>query len=298
MRVRDLMTHPVQVIGPDAPAWEAVGVMRRRGIRRLPVVEGGALVGIVTWTDLVRVRPPAVGGRYTVPNLAVGVLVRHLMTPAPATIGPDAPIAVAAALMRRRKIGGLPVVDGGDLVGILTESDVFDAFVEVERSADVGVKETAMMRILVPVDLGPDSATLLRFATRLAARVGAEVTVLHVYAPEAAAAALRQEGVFVDLYVGRLRSELGYLMAQAGAAGRGDRIEVIEGQPVEVILARARQMNAQLIVMQTHQRTGLPRLLMGSVAEGVLRRAPCPVVLVPEQIRADRPREAAAIGAA
>jgi len=130
MRVRDLMTHPVHVTGPNAPAWEAVGMMRRLGIRRLPVMENGALIGIVTWTDLVRVRPPAVGGRYTVPNLAAGVLVRHLMTSDPITISPQTPIEEAAVVMRRHKIGGLPVVDAGQLAGIITESDLFDAFVE------------------------------------------------------------------------------------------------------------------------------------------------------------------------
>ena len=156
---------------------------------------------------------------------------------------------------------------------------------------------TAMMRILVPVDLEPESATLLRCASGLASRVGGELTVLHVYTPEAAAAALREAGLFLDLYVGRLRSELGYLLAQAGAAGRHERIELIEGHPVDVILVRAAQMKADFIVMRTHQRTGLSRLLMGSVAEGVLRRAPCPVVLVPDQILAGRPREAAMAGA-
>lgn len=154
-----------------------------------------------------------------------------------------------------------------------------------------------MMRILVPVDLEPESGTLLRFATHLAFRVGGELTVLHVYTREAATAALREAGLFLDLYVGRLRSELSYLLAQAGAAGRNDRIEVIEGHPVDVILSRARQMKAGLIVMRTHQRTGLSRLLMGSVAEGVLRQAPCGVVLVPDQRVADRPREAATAGA-
>jgi nucleotide-binding universal stress UspA family protein len=110
-------------------------------------------------------------------------------------------------------------------------------------------------------------------------------------------AALREAGLFLDLYVGRLRSELSYLLTQAGGVGRHDRIEVIEGQPVEAIVARARQLRADLIVMGTHQRRGLSRLLMGSVAEGVVRRAPCPVILAPDQTVLYRPREVAVAGA-
>lgn len=130
MRVHDVMTSPAHVISPDTPAWEAVGVMRKLRIRRLPVVEDGALVGIVTWTDLVRIRPPAIGGRWTMPNLAVAASVRHLMTTDPITADPDMSMEDAAAIMRRRKIGGLPVVEGRRVIGILTESDLFDVFVE------------------------------------------------------------------------------------------------------------------------------------------------------------------------
>ncbi|MDR7519070.1 MAG: CBS domain-containing protein [Armatimonadota bacterium] len=131
MRVGDCMSSPVQTIGPDAPAWEALGTMRRHRIRRLPVVEDGALVGIVTWTDLVRVQPPSVGGVWEIPHLTVGVRVRHVMTPAPVVVGPETSLEEAAALMRRHKVGGLPVTDGGRLVGIVTESDLFEVFAEV-----------------------------------------------------------------------------------------------------------------------------------------------------------------------
>jgi nucleotide-binding universal stress UspA family protein len=154
-----------------------------------------------------------------------------------------------------------------------------------------------MMRILVPVDLEPASGALLRYAVDLANRVGAELTALHVYTPESATAALREAGLFLDLYVGRLRSELRYLLTQAGGAGRNDRVEVSEGQPVEVVIEWAQRLPADLIVMGTHQRRGLSRLLMGSVAEGVVRRAPCPVILAPDQTVTGRPREVAAAGA-
>ena len=152
------------------------------------------------------------------------------------------------------------------------------------------------MRIIVPVDLTDESAALVRYAAGLSARVGGELTILHVYSHDAATAALRESGLFLDLYVARLRSELTFLRAQAGIAGQRPRTEVLDGDPVDVILTRAKEMKADLIVMGTHGRAGLPRLLMGSVAEGVLRRAPCPVVLVPLSILAGQLRETAAVG--
>lgn len=151
------------------------------------------------------------------------------------------------------------------------------------------------MRILVAVDLSEDSGALVRYAAGISARGGGELVILHVYAREGAMTALRDEGLFVDIYVSRLRSELRYLQAQAGTAGRKARVEVITGDPVSQITTRAHELGVDLIVMGTHGRTGLPRLLMGSVAEGVLRQATCPVLLVPVRILAAQPRERAAV---
>lgn len=131
MKIRALMSSPVHTVGPDAPAWEAIGLMRSHRIRRLPVVEDGRLVGIVTWTDLVRIRPPVLGGRLAAPRLASAMQVRHLMTPSPQTISPGLPVEEAAAMMRRLKVGGLPVMEGAQLVGIVTESDLFEALVKI-----------------------------------------------------------------------------------------------------------------------------------------------------------------------
>jgi acetoin utilization protein AcuB len=169
MRTRELMARPVHVIGPQAPAWEAVGMMRRLGIRRLPVVERGALVGIVTWTDLVRVRPPAVDGRHAVHGVAGGVQVRHLMTADPITIGPQTPIEEAAAIMRQYKIGGLPVVEAGRLVGILTESDLLSVITAGLAIAPGEVRVSAVLDRL--------AGDVLRV---LAAMAAADVEVLAI----------------------------------------------------------------------------------------------------------------------
>lgn len=170
MRVRDCMTAPVQAIGPDAPAWEALGLMRRHRIRRLPVMEEGALVGIITWSDVVRMQPPAVGGEQHVPTRSIGILVRHLMTPSPLAVDPDEPLETAAAMMRQHKIGGLPVVEAGRLVGVITESDLFDVFAEMFKA---GADEVRLR-----VAVGSISVELPRIVTALA-RAGVPLLSLH-----------------------------------------------------------------------------------------------------------------------
>ncbi|MDR7554704.1 MAG: CBS domain-containing protein [Armatimonadota bacterium] len=170
MRVRDVMTSPVHTVGLDAPAWEALGLMRAHRIRRLPVVDDGRLVGIVTWTDLVRIRPPALGGRWHVPHLAAGVQVRHLMATAVVTVDPETPVQDAAALMQRHKVGGLPVVEQDRLVGIVTESDLFRVFVEIFA---VGPHEA---RLCVPVRSVADDLPAV-----VAALVDAGIAVLGLH---------------------------------------------------------------------------------------------------------------------
>lgn len=291
MRVRDCMTTPVHVIGPEAPVWEAVALMRRCGIRRLPVVDDDGLVGIVTWTDAMRVQPPVAPGQAPAPVRPVGLLVRHLMTAAPRVVAPDDDLAHAARLMRTYKIGGLPVVDGGRLVGILTESDLFKVFVDALARAQAAgapgpdAEEGRIMRMLVAVDLSPASDAVVDYAVRLAAQTGAALTAFHAYTAADVAEA-QQRGVYADQFVESLRSDIAYLLKRAGADTRGVTIAIAMGQPVDEILRAAADAGADLIVMGTHGRSGLDRLLVGSVAEGVLRRAPCPVVVLPYAVAA------------
>jgi acetoin utilization protein AcuB len=133
MLVRDRMTTTVCTISPDTSLEQAGMLMRSRHIRRLPVLEGGRLVGIVTWTDLMRAQPsPATTlGRWEILGLLEKTAIRGVMTRFPEVVGPETGMEEAAAIMRRRKIGALPVVRDGNLVGIITESDVFDALIDL-----------------------------------------------------------------------------------------------------------------------------------------------------------------------
>lgn len=125
--IKDWMTPDPITIGPDTTLPEADRLMKECGIRRLPVVENGRLVGIITLGDVREASPSNATSlsiyelNYLISRLTVGTM----MTQDPITITPDTSIEAAARLMLEHKIGGLPVVDGTRVVGIITESDIF-----------------------------------------------------------------------------------------------------------------------------------------------------------------------------
>ncbi|MFL5735228.1 MAG: CBS domain-containing protein [Chloroflexia bacterium] len=131
--VMDWMTSPVYVIHTDTPVADAYNMMMQRSIRRLPVVEGERLVGIVTLGDLREARPsPATSlSIYELNYLLAKLTVAQVMTHNPFSITPDTSIQKAARIMLERKVGGLPVVnEKGKPVGIVTESDIFRMLVD------------------------------------------------------------------------------------------------------------------------------------------------------------------------
>lgn len=126
--VRDWMTRDIITVFPDTTILEAGQLMVDRTIRRLPVVENGRLVGIVTYGDVRGARASAATGLdlWELSFILSKLTVREIMTPNPVTISPDDTIGLAAQHMLNYMIGGLPVLDNkGVLVGIITESDIF-----------------------------------------------------------------------------------------------------------------------------------------------------------------------------
>ena len=136
-RVRDRMTTPVVTISPQTNLVNAYSLMKERHIRRLPVIEEGRLVGIVTRGDL-RAALAAHAEDLDVFRIAFHLdqlAVSQAMTREVITITPQATLAEAARLMIEHEIGGLPVVEGDQLVGILTEADLFRSV--MQRAAAV-----------------------------------------------------------------------------------------------------------------------------------------------------------------
>jgi len=145
MFVKERMTKQPIVAAPDMSVPDALNQMRQQRIRRLPVVDkGGRLVGIVSDRDLLHASPsPATSlSVWEITYLLGKVRLKDVMTSKVITVTGDTPLEDAARIMADNKIGGLPVVDDGALVGIITETDLFKVFVELLGARDKGVRVT------------------------------------------------------------------------------------------------------------------------------------------------------------
>jgi acetoin utilization protein AcuB len=135
MRVREWMRHPVISVRPRDSAAHARAIMEQHRVNQLPVFEGPRLVGIVSDRDLRDAYPSLVESRVTRRRQKspepTAIPVEDVMTRDILTVEPDTPLADAARLLRRERIGALPVVAGGHAVGILARSDLLDALVQL-----------------------------------------------------------------------------------------------------------------------------------------------------------------------
>ncbi|HEX9438927.1 MAG TPA: CBS domain-containing protein [Roseiflexaceae bacterium] len=139
--IRYWMRTPVITVNVDAPLSDALALMSEHDVRRLPVVlDTGELCGMFTQGDIRGADVLRVAG---LDPLAVAdafrqVKVYEVMAERPLSVTPQTSLREAAVMMIENKIGGLPVVDGsGDVVGIITESDLFEVLVqELDREAD------------------------------------------------------------------------------------------------------------------------------------------------------------------
>ena len=157
----------------------------------------------------------------------------------------------------------------------------------------------SIARILVPVDFGPHSDRAVRYATYLAGKLGASVELVHVVDNPVASGAWTAE-----VYVPNLPQLLESLIGEANkrltamkslVAGHGIQAEaiVLTGQPAHTIVDHALARGFDLIVMGTHGRTGLSHVFVGSVAERVVRKAPCPVMTLRDDAARAEERQAA-----
>lgn len=145
MLVGERMSHPVITIGPELPVVEALSLMRREHIRRTPVIKNGKLVGIVSDHDLLNASPsPATSlSVWEINYLLSKIMVQDVMSKKVLTVSRDTPIEEAARIMADNKIGGLPVLDGDQVVGIITETDLFKVFLELMGAREPGIRVTA-----------------------------------------------------------------------------------------------------------------------------------------------------------
>lgn len=131
LTVADIMTPKPAVVRPDTPLRDVIGEMKLHGCRQLPVVDGEKLIGIITDRDirLVMNSPLVLHERSEDLKLLKDTTAETVMTPDPMTIEASASAKLAAALLQTYKFGGLPVVDNGRLVGIVTVSDILNSYI-------------------------------------------------------------------------------------------------------------------------------------------------------------------------
>jgi len=126
MVVEDVMTRDVVTLTPEHTLRDAIDTLRSKRIRHLPVVEDQKLVGIVTDRDVKRATPSVLAGcdRSQYDEMLLTIKVSQLMTREPITVPRQSALKAAVEIFIDKKVGALPVVDNGHLVGILTEIDI------------------------------------------------------------------------------------------------------------------------------------------------------------------------------
>lgn len=153
MFVSDWMTKKVYTVGPDDYLSDAITLMREKGIKHLPVVKGGRVKGIISDRDIKEYSPSKATTLdiYELHYLLANMKIKELMRTKVATTTSDTPVEEAAMIMLDRNICCLPVVDNGNLVGIISDKDIFRAMVDI-----TGVRHGGH-RICVTVEDRPGS---------------------------------------------------------------------------------------------------------------------------------------------
>ena len=147
MLVRERMSKPVITVRSDMPIMEALNLMKREKIRRTPVVKNGKLVGIISDKDLLNASPSDATSLsvWEINYLLSQITVNEVMTKEVLTVTESTPIEEAARIMADNKIGGIPVMQGDQVVGLITETDLFKIFLELMGAREIGVRVTAMV---------------------------------------------------------------------------------------------------------------------------------------------------------
>lgn len=131
--VKDWMTSPPIIISSDVILPEAHQIMTDNNVRRLPIIDNNTLVGIVARSDVLEAGPSdAISlSIFELNYLIAKLTVKEIMTKEVITVTSETKLNEVAKIMLEHKIGGLPVIDAEEVVGIITESDLFRAVMEI-----------------------------------------------------------------------------------------------------------------------------------------------------------------------
>jgi acetoin utilization protein AcuB len=127
MKIRDIMTWDVVTVSSDTPIMEARKIMNAHNIQRLPVVDKGKLVGMISRDGITRASPSPASSLsvWEINYLLAKMTVKDIMSKNLVTVSPDMTVESAVALAQSKGVGALPVVEDGKLVGIVTTDDFF-----------------------------------------------------------------------------------------------------------------------------------------------------------------------------
>ncbi|HLF94875.1 MAG TPA: CBS domain-containing protein [Planctomycetota bacterium] len=154
MFVRSWMSSPVITLPESTPAADALELMLVKKIRRIPVLSEGRLVGILTQGDIRAVLGPMENSVRRVQTRLGDIMSRGVQT-----VSPEDPLERAARVMLEKDIAGLPVVEDGQVVGMITESDIFSAFTRIMGALESGG------RVVMTIPEGSDLLEGIRVRT-------------------------------------------------------------------------------------------------------------------------------------
>lgn len=142
MSVKDFMTESLVTVATNTKIFDAVDLMKKHDIHRLPVLDNGRLAGLITEGTIQEALPSKATSLsvHEVNYLLNKTVVADVMIKDVKTIAPDAELEDAIYLMRQNKINVLPVLDGEKLVGIITNNDIFDAFLKLTGYHEGGTR--------------------------------------------------------------------------------------------------------------------------------------------------------------
>jgi acetoin utilization protein AcuB len=145
MFVGERMSHPVITVSPETPIHDVLVMFKKEHIRRAPVIKDGKLIGIVSERDLLNASPSPVTSLsvWEMNYLISKVTVKQVMSKKVKTIDVNTPIEEAARIMADSKIGGLPVLRSGKVVGMITETDLFKILLELMGARTKAIRVTA-----------------------------------------------------------------------------------------------------------------------------------------------------------
>ena len=194
MAVKDFMTKRVVYVSPETTVAAAADIMREKGLRRLPVIEHDKLVGLVTEGTMAEASPSKATSlsiyemNYLLNKTKVGdIMIKNVLT-----VSKYASLEDAIYIMLQNKVGVLPVVDNDQISGIITDKDVFRAFLEIsgygQAGIRIGLEVTDTPRVLEKIAnliasenlniertiVAPKNATVLRVELQVEGEIGIE----------------------------------------------------------------------------------------------------------------------------